>query len=330
MMKPDLKFWQDRNIFITGCTGFLGSWLTEALIQAESNVTGLIRDHVHRSPLMENRIIDKINVVWGKVEDYQVLERALNEYEIETVFHLAAQTIVRIANRNALSTFETNIRGTWNLLEACRRVNTVKQVVVASSDKAYGEQENLPYDETFPLRGSHPYDVSKSCADLLTHAYFKTYGLPACITRCGNFYGGGDLNFNRIVPGTIRSILRNKVPVIRSDGTYTRDYIYIEDAAFANILLAEKMARNKSLHGEAFNFSCENPLSALELVNKILDLMGKRDLKPKILNEAMNEIPHQYLSAKKAKELLNWKPSFTLEEGLRKTIDWYKKFFGIK
>lgn len=324
--RPDLKFWQDRNVFITGCTGLLGSWLTDALVQVGANVVGLIRDDVPRSRLIKERIIDKISIVWGEVEDYQVLERALNEYEIETVFHLAAQTIVGIANRNPISTFEANIKGTWNLLEACRRVPTVKQIVFASSDKAYGDQEKLPYDETFSLRGPHPYDVSKSCADLIAYTYFRTYGLPVCITRCGNFYGGGDLNFNRIVPGTIRYILHNEVPVIRSDGTYTRDYIYIEDAALAYILLAEKMSQDTSLHGEAFNFSCETPISALELVRKISILMDRTVLQPKILNEATNEIPHQYLSAQKARSLLGWRPLFTLDEGLRRTIKWYKSF----
>lgn len=330
MTEGNSKFWRDRHVFITGCTGLLGSWLTDALVQVGANVVGLIRDSVPRSRLIKDKIIDQINVVWGRVEDYQLLERALNEYEIETVFHLAAQTIVGIANRNSLSTFETNIRGTWNLLEACHRVPTVKQVVVASSDKAYGDQEQLPYDEVFPLRGTYPYDVSKSCADLIAYTYFKTYGLPVCITRCGNFYGGGDLNFNRIVPGTIRSILRNEIPIIRSDGAYTRDYIYIEDAALAYILLAEKMTREPSLYGEAFNFSCETPITVLALVEKILVLMDRAGLQPKILNEASNEISHQYLSATKARERLGWKPRYTLEEGLKLTIEWYKDFLKRK
>lgn len=321
------RFWQDRNVFITGCTGLLGSWLTEALTQAGANIVGLIRDSVPRSRLIRDKIINQINVVWGQVEDYYLLERTLNEYEIQTVFHLAAQTIVGIANRNSLSTFETNIRGTWNLLEACHQVSTVAQVVIASSDKAYGDQEKLPYEETFPLKGSHPYDVSKSCADMIAYTYFRTYDLPVCITRCGNFYGGGDLNFNRIVPGTIRSVFRNEAPIIRSDGTYIRDYIYIEDAALAYILLAEKMSQKASLCGEAFNFSCETPITVLELVEKILALMERTDLQPKILGEATNEITHQYLTAKKAREGLGWKPRYSIEEGLKLTIEWYKNFF---
>lgn len=324
----DQKFWQDRNVLVTGCTGLLGSWLTEMIMQAGAHVVGLVRDGVPRSRLIQEHIINRITVVRGEVEDYLLLERALNEYEIETVFHLAAQTIVGIANRNPLSTFETNIKGTWNLLEACRRVPTVKQVLVASSDKAYGSQEVLPYDETMPLRGEHPYDVSKSCADLIARTYYCTYRLPICVTRCGNFYGGGDLNFNRVVPQTIRSVIRGERPIIRSDGTPLRDYIYIEDAVGAYLLLAEKMAEDSSLHGEAFNFSCEKPVTVLELVELILQMMNRTDLKPIVLNKASNEIERQYLSAAKAREQLGWQPLFSLEEGLRRTIKWYQAFFG--
>jgi len=311
------KFWKDRNVFITGCTGLLGSWLTKTLVEKNANVIGLIRDLVPKS----NLNLSDITIVRGEVEDYFLLERAINEYEIDTVFHLAAQTIVSIANRNPISTFETNIKGTWNILEACRRNPLVKRIIVASTDKAYGEQEKLPYSETTPLEGRHPYDVSKSCADLLCRTYFETYKLPVCITRCGNFYGGGDLNFNRIIPGTIRSILNKEVPIIRSDGTLIRDYFYIEDAVEAYILLAEKI-EELGIQGEAFNFSNEIQITVLELVNKIKKIMGS-NFKSKILNEATNEIKHQYLSAKKARDILNWKPKYTLEDGLRKTIKWY-------
>jgi CDP-glucose 4,6-dehydratase len=319
------KFWKDRNVFVTGCTGLLGSWLTKALVERGANVVGLIRDLVPKSNLNWSGFNDKITIVRGEMEDYFLLERAINEYEIDTVFHLAAQTIVTIANRNPISTFETNIGGTWNVLEACRRSPLVRRIVVASSDKAYGDQEKLPYDENTPLEGRHPYDVSKSCADLVCRAYFETYKLPVCVTRCGNFYGGGDLNFNRIVPGTVRSVLNNERPLIRSDGTLVRDYFYIEDAVEAYLLLAEKM-ENKEIHGEAFNFSNELQITALEMVEKIIAVMDS-NLKPEILNEATNEIKHQYLSAQKAKSMLNWHPRYTLEEGLKKTIEWYKLFF---
>lgn len=320
-------YWADKNVFITGCTGLLGSWLTIELVKRGANVVGLVRDLVPKSNLNWSGFNDKISVVRGELEDFFVLERALNEYEIDTVFHLGAQTIVSIANRNPLSTFESNIKGTWNLLEACRRVPTVCRVVVASTDKAYGDQENLPYDENSPLLGSHPYDVSKSCADLLSQAYYKTYQLPVCVTRCGNFYGGGDLNFNRIVPGTIKAVINNTPPIIRSDGTYIRDYFYVLDAVEAYLFLTEKMDSLK-IHGEAFNFSNEIQVTVLELTEKILELMGRKDLRPRILNEAKNEIKHQYLSAEKARKVLGWKPKYTLEQGLKETIEWYREYFS--
>ena len=322
------NFWEDKNVFITGCTGLLGSWLTKALVERGANVTGLIRDLVPKSNLNWSGFDNKINIVRGNLEDYFLLERSLNEYEIDTVFHLAAQTIVTIANRNPISTFEANIKGTWNILEACRRSNLVDRVVFASSDKAYGRQEELPYNESIALQGRHPYDVSKSCADLLCRSYYETYQLPVCVTRCGNFYGGGDLNFNRIVPGTIRSVFHNERPVIRSDGTMIRDYFYIEDGAEAYITLAEQI-KEKKIAGEAFNFSNEQPLKVTEIVDKVLKVMDS-DLKPKILNQASNEIKKQYLSSKKAKKLLNWNPSYTMEESLEKTVNWYKMLFNAE
>lgn len=319
------NYWKNKNVFITGATGFLGSWLTKYLLEENSNITILARDWIPYSKIYTDNLNKKINIVQGEIENYFLLERILNEYEIDTVFHLAAQTIVGIANNNPISTFETNIKGTWNILEACRRNKKVKKIIVASSDKAYGDQRILPYSESTPLTGRHPYDVSKSCADLICRSYYETYELPVCVTRCGNFYGGGDLNFNRIIPGTIRSILNNDSPVIRSDGSFIRDYFYIEDAVLAYLLLAEKMD-DKSLHGEAFNFSNEIQVTVLDTVNKIIELMNS-NLKPKILNEASNEIKHQYLSASKAHEILGWTPEYTLESGLKKTIQFYKDFF---
>lgn len=288
-------------------------------------MTGLIRDAVPKSNLYQGEYVQKINIVQGALEDLSVIERALGEYEIDTVFHLAAQAIVGVANRNPISTFEANILGTWNILETCRKHPLIKRVIVASSDKAYGDQENLPYDENMPLQGNHPYDVSKSCADLISHTYFHTYGLPVCITRCGNLYGGGDLNFNRIIPQTIQLVLNGEAPEIRSDGTFVRDYFYIEDAVQAYLLLAEKMEEN-NLAGEAFNFSNEIQLTVLELVEKILKAMNS-NLKPNVLNQGSNEIKHQYLSAEKARKLLNWTPAYTIDEGLEKTIKWYTEFF---
>lgn len=320
-------FWQDRPTLVTGATGLLGSWLVPRLTDAGADVVCLIRDWVPQSELVQANLLDRVKVVRGDVRDQSTLERVLGEYEVDTVFHLAAQTIVQIANRNPVSTFETNIQGTWALLEACRRSPTVKQIILASSDKAYGEHEELPYNETAPLQGRHPYDVSKSCADMIAQTYAAVYGLPVAVTRCGNFYGGGDLNWNRLVPGTIRSVVREQRPIIRSDGSYIRDYFYVEDGAAANILLAEKLAAQPELRGEAFNFSNEIQVTVLQLVEQILKATGS-DLKPEVRNEASNEIHHQYLSATKARSMLGWSPLFDLNSGLQKTIAWYRDFFA--
>jgi CDP-glucose 4,6-dehydratase len=272
-------------------------------------------------------LINRVKVVHGDLCDQALLQRILGEYEIDSVFHLAAQTIVGIANRNPISTFESNIQGTWCLLEACRLTPKVRQIVIASSDKAYGDQEQLPYDEQTPLQGQHPYDVSKSCADLIAQTYAASYQLPLVITRCGNFYGGGDLNWNRIVPGTIRSIHRGQSPIIRSDGQFVRDYFYVEDGAAAYTSLAEQLAARRELSGQAFNFSNEIQVTVLELVNRILQIMNS-ELVPEVRNEATNEIRHQYLSAQKARTVLSWSPAFDLNEGLQRTVAWYREYFA--
>ena len=328
-MAINTSFWRDRPVFVTGATGLVGGWLVKSLVAAGADVVCLVRDSVPGCELVRSGDWDKVKVVRGDVADQAMLERALGEYEIDTVIHLAAQTIVGIANRNPISTFEANIQGTWCLLEACRRSPKVKQIVIASSDKAYGDQDILPYDETTPLQGQHPYDVSKSCADLISYTYAKSYELPVTITRCGNFYGGGDLNWNRIVPGTIRSILRGQAPVIRSDGSFVRDYFYVEDGAAAYLLLAEKMAENPSLRGEAFNFSNELQVTVLELTEKILAVMGS-GLRPDVRNEASNEIKHQYLSAAKARRMLDWEPLYSLDGALEKTIQWYRDYLAAE
>ena len=323
------NFWQNKRVFITGCNGFLGSWLTNGLIDAGADVIGLIRDHVPQSHLIRSGNYDRIAVVDGDITDYELVERALAEYEIEIIFHLAAQTIVGIANIAPLSTFETNIKGTWVLLEAARRIPTINGIVVASSDKAYGEQTELPYCEDSPLTGQHPYDVSKSCADLIARAFAHSYSMPIVVTRFANLYGGGDLNWNRIVPGTIRSVLRGERPVIRSDGTFRRDYLYVEDAVQGYLTIAECL-EDSAIHGQAFNFGMDRPTTALEMVQTIVNISEHSKLEPIILDQARNEIPDQYLSSSKAHDVLNWYPSHDLEEGLRKAMNWYDEYLTTR
>ena len=317
------SFWTQRRVFVTGATGLLGSWLTQELVASGADVVCLIRDWVPQSRFLTEAVDRHATIVRGELEDFDIILRAINEYEIDTVFHLGAQTIVGTAARSTLSTFEANIRGTWNVLEAsqqCRRL--VNRVIIASSDKAYGQHEALPYTEDTPLQGRYPYDVSKSCADLLSLSYFHTYGLPVLVTRCGNLFGGGDLNFNRLIPGTIRSALQGDQPIIRSDGTFVRDYFYVRDAVAAYMRAAEQL-EDMQLAGEAFNFGNETPLSVVEIVEQILALMGLTDLSPVILNQASNEIPRQYLDCSKARARLSWEPKFSIEDGLRECIDWY-------
>jgi CDP-glucose 4,6-dehydratase len=322
-------FWTDRRVLVTGCTGLVGAWTVRALLERGAHVVGLVRDSVAGSELHRGGLSQRIDIVTGPVESEPLLRRALAEYEIQIVLHLAAQTIVGIAHRNPLSTFEANIQGTWCVLEAARTCGFGPQVVVASSDKAYGEQAQLPYTEDAALLPRHPYDVSKACTDMLALSYHHTYRLPVCVTRCGNFYGGGDLNWNRIVPGTIRSILRGERPILRSDGTNIRDYFYVKDGAAAYLHLAECMSRQPEVVGQAFNFSTEIQVTALEMVQRILRLMGS-SLQPDIRAEARNEIPHQYLSAAKARQLLAWRPSFELDDSLRETIAWYRQYFATQ
>jgi len=318
-------FWLDRPTLVTGASGLLGGWLVRRLVAAKADVVCLVRDWVPQSELVRSGLIDQVKTVRGDVRDQALLERVLGEYEIRTVMHLAAQTVVTIANRNPVSTFETNVGGTWALLEACRLSPLVGQVVLASSDKAYGDEDSLPYDEETPLRGRHPYDVSKSCADLIATTYATTYELPVVTTRCGNLYGGGDLNWNRVVPGTIRSVLRGQRPIIRSDGCHVRDYFYVEDGAAAYVMLAEHLAARPDLRGEAFNFSYGFPMTVLELVQRITSLMGSA-LAPDVRNEAANEIRRQYLNSNKARRMLNWQPLFSLDDGLQRTVEWYRSF----
>lgn len=325
MQNLDADFWRDRPVLVTGATGLQGGWLVKTLLDLQADVVCLVRDWVPQSQLYSTEMIDRVRTARGDILDRDCLERVMGEYEIRTVFHLAAQTIVSIANRNPVSTFDVNIRGTWNVLESARRSPKIEQVVIASSDKAYGQHDDLPYREDHALQGTHPYDVSKSCADLISTTYAHTYETPVIISRFGNLYGGGDLNWNRIVPGTVRSLLRGERPIIRSDGTMVRDYFYVEDGAEAYMVLAEKLAENPALSGRAFNFSTETPLTVVEIVDAVREAMGS-ELEPKILAEASNEIPDQHLDATLAREELGWSPTFGLQEGLQRTVAWYRDY----
>ena len=322
-------FWGEKNVFVTGADGFIGSWVAKELVEKNANVVVLVRDLKPDLGFDLHGLRDKITIVKGDLADLSVLQRAMNEYEIESVFHIAAQAIVGIANNSPLSTFESNIKGTWNILEACRLSANVKRIVVASSDKAYGIQKELPYTEKSPLLGTYPYDASKACTDILARSYFATYGLPVAVTRNANTYGGGDMNFSRIVPDAIRCLIEGKPFAVRSDGTPQRDYMYVKDAANAYLILGTALEK-KEIHGEAFNFGTEKPVSVLELFEKLAKIAGKPGQKPQILGQAGHEIGRQFLSAKKAKKMLGWQPKYSLEGGLKETVEWYRKYFSRK
>ncbi len=322
--------WKNRKVLVTGSNGFLGSHLCKSLIDLDAEVIGLYRNLHKDSELVRSGVHNKIMMIQGDLEDSALIDRIMCKYQIETIFHLGAQTDVKIAHANPVDTFRTNILGTCNLLESSRKFDTVKQIIVASSDKAYGDVENLPYTEKTKMNGIFPYDVSKSVTDLLSSTYFHTYGLPVCVTRCGNIYGGGDLNLTRIVPSSAMSVLKGEKPLIRGDGSSTRDYLYVLDAVDAYLTLAENMQINKEIWGEAFNFSSGKPLSVLDLVNKIIEIINIDHIEPEILNIAKCEINNQFLDIKKAENLLNWKPKYSIEEGLANTINWYDEYLQEK
>lgn len=323
MKGENLKFWRKKRVLITGYAGFLGSWLTKKLLELDVRIAGVDVKRISSSPILKN-LKGQLKTTQADITDFKSICAIINRAKPEIIFHLAAQAIVQEAVQKPLETFKSNIGGAWNILEACRDKKFIQAIVVASSDKAYGSHKKLPYKEDMPLQGRFPYDASKSCTDLLACSYFKTYSLPVCITRCGNIFGPGDLHFSRIVPDAIKSIIENKIFIIRSDGKFTRDYIYVEDVARGYILLAQNMKR-LNIYGESFNFSNENPITVIELVKKIYKIADKKP-NYKILNQAKYEIRDQYLSSQKAGKVLGWKPEFTLENGLKKTIYWY---YGI-
>ena len=320
-----VNFWKDKKVFITGFNGFIGSWLTYELSKQGSEVTGLLRDQIPNNNIERLNLNKTINIVHGDVTNFDILKRCLVEYDIDTVFHLAAQTLVSVALKDPITTFKVNIQGTFNILEASRLVG-IKRLIIASSDKAYGTHNQLPYDETYSLKGQFPYDVSKSCADLIAQTYFNTYDLPIAITRNANIYGGGDLNFNRIIPETIKSILSGKDPVIRSDGEFIREFFYVKDAIKSYLLVAENLHRNDVM-GKAFNFGSTEQIKIVDLVKKIIKISGRKNVTPIILDEVDKEITNQYLNCKLAESILDWKPNYTFEEGLKETYNWYDEYF---
>lgn len=323
-------FWQGKSVLVTGSGGFVGSWLTQALVERGADVTVILRDQLARSNFQLLGLEKQVNVVRGSIVDFSFVERVFNEYEIGACFHLAAQAIVGAANRSPLSTFESNIKGTWTVLEACRVSRTIERVVVASSDKAYGSQPQLPYDEEMPLLGINPYDVSKVCTDALARSYQQTYDMPLAITRCANIYGGGDLNFSRLIPGTVRSALLGQRPVIRSDGKPVRDYLYVDDAVSSYLTLAEQVHRPE-VRGRAFNFGTDRPISAGDLAQQILHVCGRPDLTLDVRGSAnlAGEIDRQYLNSSRAKAVLGWTPTVPLDAGLSQTASWYRSYIAL-
>jgi len=320
--------WAGSTALVTGATGMVGSWLVRELLARGTRVVALIHDADPQSELFRSGDAARMSVVNGSLEDPGSVERAINEHEADTVFHLGAQTIVGTAVRSPVATFEANLRGSYLLLDACRHHRAlVKRVVFASSDKAYGEQPVLPYTEDMPLLARHPYDVSKRCGEAIAQCYFHTYGVPVAIARCGNIYGGGDLNWSRIVPGTLRSVLRGERPVIRSDGKFVRDYLHVLDAVSAYIALAERV-NEPEVAGQAFNFSTESPVNVLEVVAQIQALTGTA-LEPRVLNQARHEIAGQHLSAARARSVLQWSARYDLAQGLAATLPWYRDFLGL-
>jgi CDP-glucose 4,6-dehydratase len=322
-----MSFWSDKRVLVTGGTGMVGSWMVKRLVAENAHVVALIRDMDTQSELWRSGVTNRINIVNGRLEDYASVERAVNEHDVDTIFHLGAQTIVGTANRSPMQTMEANIQGTWHILEAARvHPDLVKRVLVASSDKAYGDKDQLPYTEDMSLEGRAPYEVSKSCTDLISTSYAVTYGVPAAIARCGNIYGGGDLNWSRIIPGTVRSLIRGEQPVLRSDGSFLRDYVYVEDVVDAYLTLGENMGA-KVQPGSAWNFSDQKPMTVMEIYKATCEAFGKPDVQPKILGQAQGEIKNQYLSSEKANRELGWSVEYGLEQGLRETVKWYQELF---
>ena len=316
---------QGRSVFVTGAYGLVGSWLVKALLASGARTTVLKRDTVVASALELEGTDRLVNIVHGDICDGALIERTLNEYEVDAVFHLAAQTIVGVANHSPMSTFEANIRGTWVLLEACRRLG-IGRVVVAASDKAYGIHDELPYREDFALQARYPYDVSKAAADMIARSYWHMFGLPTAVTRFANIYGGGDLNLSRLVPEAALAALEGRRPVIRSDGTLERDFLYVEDAVDAYLAISELLADGRGA-GEAFNAGTGTPRSVLEFVELVCKVAGT-GVTPDVRGTGTpaGEITRQWVDSTKLRTMSGWEPRVSLEDGLARTIDWYREY----
>lgn len=317
------NFWKEKNVFLTGATGLVGSHIAKELIKYNANVIALLRSKNPSSYFFREGCDKKTTIVYGDLKDFDKISDIITRYEIESIIHLGAQPIVGTALVNPRETFRTNIDGTVNILESARKSTSIKEIIIASSDKSYGKSSTLPYTEDMPLKGTSPYDVSKSCADLISLSFAETYDLPVVVTRCGNIYGAGDLNFNRIVPGAIKAALTDSVLEIRSDGKMVREYTYIKDIVNGYLMLAENIEKTK---GQAFNLGSGERYTVIEVVDKVSKIIGKK-IKTKILNTAKNEIPEQYLSSEKIKILLGWKCNYDFEAGLSETFPWYADFF---
>jgi CDP-glucose 4,6-dehydratase len=324
-VSADRQFWSGRRVLVTGASGLVGSHLVHAVLEAGAEVTGLVRDDDRRSALVRSRDVDRIAVIRGTLESPGDVERAVQESDASVVFHLGAQTIVGVGMKAPLLTLDSNVRGTYNVLEACRR-RRVERLVLASSDKAYGSSDH-PYTEDDPLLARSPYDVSKAAGDLIAQSYHATFALPLAILRCGNTYGGGDLNWSRIVPGTIRSFIRGESPEIRSDGSYVRDYIYVADVVAAYCAVAEALDR-PDVVGHAFNVAAGQDATVLDVVGTIRELMGGKLPEPRILNITKGEIREQRLDTTKVRQVLGWTPRVSMRDGLRDTIAWYRSYLG--
>jgi len=319
--------WREVRALVTGGAGFIGSHIARALVKRGAEVFVLDRKFGPSSSFSLMGLEGRVTRIEGDVRDKDAVLEVLASCSITHVFHLAALAVVGEAARAPSVAFDVNVRGTWAVLEAARAYGGCEAILVASSDKAYGEQPRLPYTEDMPLLGSDPYSASKACADIVARSYGLTYDLPVVVVRASNAYGEGDVNMSRIVPSVVVPALRGKRPVLRSDGTLLRDYIYVGDLAEAYLALAER-AKEEGVRGEAFNVGSGRPLSVLELTRAILRAVGREDLKPVILGEARGEISRQFVDISRIKERTGWEPKTSLEEGLRRTVEWYRENLG--